>query len=142
MKAVRLLLQRHFGSYVAPAETKRNLLHEDNQAVAHILNAIVSASPPMMADLRRLQVMLREFGVRMEARRLPSAINRYADSLSRKWGPGDFRVTGELEQSLSNAYALGVVVFPHSPVGQHPIARRKYLQTQMAEGWRDGRARP
>jgi hypothetical protein len=53
LKAVRLLLQRYFASYVAQAETKRILLHEDNQAVVHILNAMVSASRPMMAELRR-----------------------------------------------------------------------------------------
>jgi hypothetical protein len=51
--------------------------------------------------------MLRALGVRMEAWWLPSAVNRYADSLSRQWDPGDVRVTEELVQSLSNAYALG-----------------------------------
>jgi hypothetical protein len=49
LNAVRLLLQRHFASYVAQAETRPILLHEDNQAMVHILNAMVSASRPMMA---------------------------------------------------------------------------------------------
>jgi hypothetical protein len=79
--------------------------------------------------------MLRVFGVRMEARWLPSAVNRYADSLSRQWDSGDVRVTEKLVQSLSNSYALGAVVFPHRLVGEHPIARRKYMETQMAEDW-------
>jgi hypothetical protein len=48
-KAVRLLLQRQLASYVVQAETRRILSHEDNQAMVHILNAMVSASRPMMA---------------------------------------------------------------------------------------------
>jgi hypothetical protein len=78
----RLLLQKHFASLVAKAETKLILLHEDNQAVVHILNAMVSASRPMMAELRRLEVMLRILGVALEARWILSAVNRYADALS------------------------------------------------------------
>jgi hypothetical protein len=52
----------------------------------------------MMADIRCLEVMLRALGLRMETRWLPLAANRYADSLSRKWDPGDVRVTEELVQ--------------------------------------------
>jgi hypothetical protein len=37
LKAVRLFLQRHFASYVAKADTRQILLHEDNQSVVHIL---------------------------------------------------------------------------------------------------------
>jgi hypothetical protein len=129
MQAVRRLPQSHFALYIAQAETKRILLHEDNQAVVHILNAMISASRQMMAQLRRLKVMLRTLVVRMEARWLPSAVNRYADSLSRQWDPGEVRVTDELVQSLSNAYAPGPAVSPYHPVGEHPFARRKYLQT-------------
>jgi hypothetical protein len=141
LKAVRLLLQRHFAAFVARPSTKRILVHEDNQAVVHILNAMVSASRPMMAELRRLEVMLRVLGVRMEARWLPSAVNRYADSLSRHWDPGDVSITEELVRSLCAAYAPDAVVFRHRPVGEHPVARRKYLQTQMSDYWGDGRAR-
>ena len=66
LKAVRLLLQRHLASFVEKADTRRILFHEDNQAVVQILNAMVSASRPMMAELRRLEVMLPALGVRME----------------------------------------------------------------------------
>jgi hypothetical protein len=141
LKAVRLLLQKHFASFVARAETKQILLHEDNQAVVHILNAMVSASRPMMAELRRLEVMLRILGVKLEARWIPSAVNRYADALSRQWDPGDVCATEALVESLCSAYELDAVVFPYRPVGEHPIARRKYLETQMGEDWGDGRAR-
>jgi hypothetical protein len=102
---------------------------------------MVSASRPMMAELRRLEVMLRTLGVKIETRWIPSAVNRYADSLSRPWDPGDVSVTKELVRLLSNAYEVDAFVFPHRPVGDHPIARRKYLQTQMSEDWGDGQAR-
>jgi hypothetical protein len=65
---MRLFLQKNFASFVAKAETKRILLHEDNQAVVHILNSMVSASRPMMVDFWRLEVMLRIMGVKMEVR--------------------------------------------------------------------------
>jgi hypothetical protein len=65
---LRLLLQRHFADYVAREEVRQLLLHEDNQAVVSILNAMVSASPQMMKELRQLETMMRMFGVRIEAR--------------------------------------------------------------------------
>jgi hypothetical protein len=110
---VRLLLQRHFAAFVAKSEIKQILLHEDNQAVVSILNGMVSASCPMMAHLRRLEVMLRALGVRIEAQWLPSASNRFADALSRQWDPGDVRITEELVTSLSNSYSPAAVVFPY-----------------------------
>jgi hypothetical protein len=103
LKAVRLLLQKHFASFVAKAETKRILLHEDNQAVVHILNAMISASRPMMAELWRLEVMLRILGIKMEARWIPSAVNRYVDALSPQWDPGDVCSSEELVESLCSA---------------------------------------
>jgi hypothetical protein len=142
LKAVRLLLQKNFAHFVAKAETKRVLLHENNQAVVNILNDMVSSSRPMMAELRRLEVMLRILGVKMEARWIPSAVNRYADALSRQWDPGDFCATESLVESLCTGYEPDAVVFPYRPVGEHPIARRNYLEAQMGEDWAmDGRVR-
>jgi hypothetical protein len=94
-----------------------------------------------MAELRGLDVMLRILGVKLEARWLPSAVNRYADALSRQWDPGDFCATEALVESLCSAYEPDAVVFPYRPVGEHPIARRKYLKAQMGEDWGDGWAR-
>jgi hypothetical protein len=68
-------------------------------------------------------------------------VNRYADALSRQWDPGDVCATEALVESLCSANELDAVVFPYRPVGEHPIARRKYLETQMGEDWGDGRAR-
>lgn len=44
-------------------------------------------------------------------------------------------------ESLCSAYEPDAVVFPYRPVGEHPIARRNYLEVQMGEDWGDGRAR-
>jgi hypothetical protein len=65
LKAVRPILHRHFASFAMKAETKRIILQEDNQAVFRILNAMVSASCPMMAEIRRLEVVLRTLGVKI-----------------------------------------------------------------------------
>jgi hypothetical protein len=79
--------------------------------------------------------------VQIEARWLPSAVNRLADSLSRQWDPGDVRATETLLSSLCDAYEPDAVVFPFRPIGEHPTARRKYLTTQMEENWGDGKCR-
>jgi hypothetical protein len=105
----------------------------------HIHNAMVSGSRPMMAELRRLEVMLRILGVKMEAQWIPSASNRFAEALSRQWDPGDVCSTKTLVESLFSAKEPNAVVFPYRPVGEHPTAQRKYLETQMGEGWGDGR---
>jgi hypothetical protein len=63
LKAVLLLLQRHFSSYVAKAETRQILLHEDNQSVV-LVNVMVAPSRPKVAEPRRLEAMLRVLGMR------------------------------------------------------------------------------
>lgn len=89
LRAVRILLQRHFTVNVSRPEVHRLFLHKANMAVCYILNAKTSASKLMSAELRRLQAMMRLMGVQIEARSLPSAVNRFADALSRTWDPGD-----------------------------------------------------
>lgn len=140
LKAVRLLLQRHFAEYVQDPSVQRLLLHEDNQAVVYVLNSMVSASRPMMAELRKLQALMAALGVKIEARWLPSAVNRFADGLSRTWDPGDTGATSTLLRSAQDAYQLEEL-FPFPPIGEHPIAREKHLRTQMDEDWGDGKAR-
>ena len=81
LQAVRLLLHRHFAAYVSSPRVRKVLLHEDNQAVVYILNAMVSASREMIVELRRLEVLLRALNVKLDARWIPSAVNRFADAL-------------------------------------------------------------
>ncbi len=48
---------------------------------------------------------------------------------------------GGVIRSLSSAYTSDAVGFLYRPVGEHPVARRKFLETPMLEDWGDGRAR-
>lgn len=141
LRAVRLLFHRHFARYLPSPSIQRLLLHEDNQAVVCVLNAMVSASKAMMAEPRKLQVLLRVLGVTIEARWIPSAVNRYADALSRTWDPGDARATTTLLQSNRKEHHLDHVVFRDRPLGDNAVAPAKYLATQMEEFWGDGTAR-
>jgi hypothetical protein len=85
--------------------------------------------------------MLRILGVKVQARWIPSAVNRYADALSRLWDVGDVCAMEALVESLCSAHEPDAVVFPYRPAEEHPIARRKYQEVQMREDWGDGRAR-
>lgn len=141
LRAVRLLLHRHFSDYVSAPHVWRVLVQEDNQAVVYVLKAMVSASGPMMVELRKLEVLLRVLGVMMEARWIPSAVNRFADALSRTWDPGDIWATVSVTKSIRDQYALDAVAFGARPLGEPFIARQKYIATQLQEYWGDGRAR-
>lgn len=141
LRAVRLLLQRHFAAYVSQSHVRRLLLHENNQAVVYVLNAMVSASKPLMAGLRGLQRMMAVLGVAIDARWLPSGVNRYADALSCTWDRENSRATGSLLASMQREYRVDHVVFSRRPLGETFVARKKYLSTQMEEFWGDGRAR-
>ena len=140
LRAVRLLLHRHFADYVSDPRVRRLLLHEDNQAVVYVLNAMVSASKEMMIELRKLEVLLKVLGARLEARWIPSAVNRFADTLSRTWDPRDARATDSLLHSIQNEYRLPRGI-SRTAAGDTLIARKKYLLTQMDEDWGDGKSR-
>lgn len=68
LRAVSLLLARSFARLVSSPKNKHLLIREDNQAVVAVLNAMVSASNPMMAELRRLQKLLVAIGIYLETR--------------------------------------------------------------------------
>jgi hypothetical protein len=54
MKAVRLAIL----SFLPHMAGRNVLLHEDNQAVCHVLTGSTSRSPEMMNELRRLWYLL------------------------------------------------------------------------------------
>jgi hypothetical protein len=85
LRAVGMLLQRHFAEYISREETRNILLNEDNQAKLYILNAMVSSSSRIMQKIRRLQAMLHSLKVGIESRWLLSAVNHYADALRGLW---------------------------------------------------------
>jgi hypothetical protein len=89
LRAVRLLGARHFAAQLKDPQIRKVLLWEDNQAVVAAINKLTSSSPVMVSELRRLQNVLERFGVQIAARWLPSAVNKYADRLSRTWNVRD-----------------------------------------------------
>ena len=141
LRVVRLLLHRHFDGYLSETRVRRLLLHEDNQAAVAILRAMVSASRPMMVKLRKPEVPIRVLGVKIEAKWLPSAVNRFADSFSRTWDPSDAKATYELLASIQGEFHFDHIVFANRPMGEVYQARQKYIATQMRKQWGDGRSR-
>lgn len=141
LRSVRLLLARSFARYVSRPVVRHLLLHEDNSAVVFILKFMVSASKPMMAELRRLQKMLVALGISIEARWIPSAVNRFADSISRTWDPGDLWVSRRIVKSIQEQHGLSKVLFARLPLNETYPSRMKHFSSQLQEYWGDGRAR-
>lgn len=69
---------------------------EDNQAVVSILNSMTSRSRPLMRELRRLHRLLLRLGITIESQYVPSAVNRFADRLSRLRTLDDWRINPQL----------------------------------------------
>lgn len=138
---MRLLLSRSFADYVSDRQVHRLLFHEDNQAVVYILNSMVSESPAMMSELRKLQKMSHASDVRLDARWIPSAVNRYADSLSRTWDPGDVRFSRLLLSSIQEHYQLDSATCLDHPMNETRPARLKQIHDQLRQHWGDGQAR-
>ena len=91
--------------------------------------------------MRQLERLLRVLGVALEARWIPSAVNRFADALSRTWDPGDVEAARGIIDSVVEQHSLDAVAFGERPLGETYVARRKYAVTQLSEDWDDGRAR-
>ena len=67
LKAIRKLLTGHLGHKLEQESVQSLLLHVDNQAVVHITNALVSASRPMMRELRKLKRCLDRLGLQIRS---------------------------------------------------------------------------
>jgi hypothetical protein len=84
--AVRLSVQ-HFLPQLAG---RRVLLREDNMAVVHILTSLVSRSPVLMEELRRLWYVLDAADIELRPLYIRSAENVIADWASRLAFSGDY----------------------------------------------------
>eukprot|EP00873_Tetraselmis_striata_P019580 jgi/Tetstr1/439844/TSEL_028255.t1 len=88
LKAVRLAVE----SFLPHLAGRNVLLHENNQAVCHVLSGLTSHSPEMMAELRRLWCLLDSHGIHLRARYIRSAANISADRLSRHLDSDDWQL--------------------------------------------------
>jgi hypothetical protein len=129
-----LLLLRREGGDQADSTARGQSVRRTRQRDGRPIPPEGGRTAPIGGDVARL-------GHAGEARWLPSAANRYADSLVRQWDLGDVSVTEVMFRSLASAYPSDAVAFPYRPVGEHPVARRKFLATQTLGDWGDGRAR-
>lgn len=136
-----LSIHRHFPAFVSDPHVLKVLLNEENQAVFYILKSMVSAFRAMMAELKEIEVLLHVLGVRIDARWIPSAVNRHADALSRTWDPEDVRARAGSVATSQEEHVLDDVAFGSRPLGETEAARRMYFGTQMEEYWGDGWAR-
>lgn len=60
------------------------LLKSDSTVTVGAVNSMASKSPVMMAELRNLHSLCHAWGIHIRAEHLPSAVNAYADRLSRE----------------------------------------------------------
>eukprot|EP00873_Tetraselmis_striata_P018362 jgi/Tetstr1/438626/TSEL_027177.t1 len=104
LKAVRLAVE----SFLPHLAGRNVLLHEDNQAVCHILSGLTSRSPEMMAELRRLRCLLDLHGIHLCARYIRSAANIWADRLSRHLASDDWQLDPLMFAELESRFG------PHS----------------------------
>ena len=94
-----------------------------------------------MAELQKLHCLLHSLGVHIEARWLPSAVNRHANLLSRTWNLSDTGLTEGLLKEMARAFELERVGFPLNPIGDHSVALRKQGGKNLEEVWREGGGR-
>jgi len=71
---------------------QRIQLFTDSQVVLHVVRKMVSRSPELMEELRKLQYILDWKGVQLKLEYIPSAFNVWADQLSRRRSSDDWHL--------------------------------------------------
>ena len=84
--------------YLDRLRGRRVLLHEDNQAVMHMLTSLVSKSKPLMAELRSLVALLDSNDISLRSLYIRSADNVVADLCSRLARPRDYVLEASIFQ--------------------------------------------
>lgn len=135
LRAVRKLLCGSLGEKVARSGARDLRLHIDNQAVVHITNSFVSASRPMMRELRRLKIVLDRMGLRIQSEWIPSVANKFADALSRRFPRGDLQIRRQLRRSIVAGMQAPEDVFRYRPLGEHPSYLRKASFKELSVKW-------
>jgi hypothetical protein len=103
---------RHDVESFLPHMAGRNvLMHEDNQAICHIMTCLTSRLPVMMDELRQLWCLLDTKSITMRAHYIRLAANVSADKLIRHLDSDDWRLDPVLFAELDMRF------------GQHSIDR-------------------
>jgi hypothetical protein len=82
-------------------------------------------------DFRELD----RLGLHLDAKWLPSALNKYADALSRRFPRGDRQIRRSLRRSVMAGMQAPADVFPYRPLGEHPVFLRRQSFQEMANTW-------
>ncbi len=135
------MLQGTIGQEVQSRGLRELLVHVDNQEVVHITNSFVTASRPLMRELRWLKVVLSKLGVHIRAEWLPSAVNKFSDALSRRFPRGDLSIRRQLRRSVADGMKAPVEAFKYRPLGEHPVFQRRMALEELEQPWDDGMAR-
>jgi hypothetical protein len=141
LRAVRLTLEQLSVQGALPARARQEppLMLRcalDNQSCVYVLRTMMAAAPSMMLELTLLKGLLGKLRICIaETEWLPSALNRHADGLSRK-----FRVGGlEVLQKLRNVVVAGMQQtfdnFPLRPLGEHPVLLAKRTLAELRSAW-------
>lgn len=133
LKAIRMLLSGRFGNVLSDFKRSDLLLHVDNQAVVHITNSLVSASRPMMRELRRLKVLLDHHGIRIRAEWIPSVA--IADALSGRFPRGDLQIRRQVRRSVLAGMNAPIEAFRFRPIGEHPRYLRHSIYQELSRSW-------
>lgn len=114
-------------------------LYTDNQVCYYVISMWMSRSPAVMTELRLLHRYLWDRGIRIAVEHLPSALNLYADRLSRHRKAYDFlpRLSGVLESTWvgasehdwSKPWPERALVRP--PLEYLPLVARKAVQDRF-----------
>lgn len=97
------------------------MVQEDNQAVEAALNFMVSSSPALMWELRKLRVLFHGLKIRIGTLWLPYALIRYANSLLRMGDPGDIRASGHLLREICRQCHFYEPTFKMRPMKEAPL---------------------
>lgn len=135
LKAVRMLLTRQLGRRVEREKVKDLRLWCDNQTIVHIINSMVTASAELMRELRKLKCILDRLGIFIRAEWIPSSVNRYADSLSRRLRPGDITMKQQLLRSIRDGIQAPEGTLRERPLGEHPVFNRHQCLHDLNDNW-------
>lgn len=100
---------------------------------------MVSASPTMMSELRKLRKMLHGMGMNIQAKWIPSAVNRFYNSLWRTWNPGDIRKSRRFLRFVCQQNHFDGPLFVLQPMGESVKAMLKKIKAQLEQHWNDGK---
>jgi hypothetical protein len=136
LRAIRMLIQGALGERSATEGLKVLRLCIDNTACVHVTRAFVSSSRAMMRELRRLKRALDESGITIQAEWLPSAANRFADALSRRFSSSDLTMRHSLLRSVADGLrAPAALSRNQARLGENIAYTRRRVLEEIGSHW-------